>query len=72
MIAPYVERDPTAFYTYEEFLLGVDSLEEFCLLRTESIQGQLDGTIPSTTSEQVDSSELIDAEDIIMSALGSK
>ena len=48
LIAPYVERDPTRFYTYEEFETGVETLETFCRLRTESIAGQLDGSIPST------------------------
>ena len=33
MIAPYVEKDPTKFCTYEEFEEGVSTLKEFCLLR---------------------------------------
>ncbi len=41
IIAPYVEKDPTKFCTYEEFEKGVDTLKEFCRLRTESIEGQL-------------------------------
>ncbi|MBR2490223.1 MAG: CotH kinase family protein [Ruminiclostridium sp.] len=53
MIAPYVEKDPTKFCTYEEFRTGVDTLREFCLLRAESIQGQLAGS-----TEQVDASHL--------------
>ena len=59
LISPYVEKDPTAFCTYEEFLKGADTLKEFCLLRAESIRGQLDGSIPSTSEGQTaDSSAL--------------
>ena len=43
LISPYVERDPTKFYTYEEFTLGAETLTEFCLLRAESISYQLAG-----------------------------
>jgi spore coat protein CotH len=73
MIAPYVEKDPTKFCTYEEFLTGVDTLKEFCLLRAESVSGQLDGTIPSTTEEQRSkSSTLIQATNINVSDMGSQ
>ena len=48
MIAPYVEKDPTKFCTYEEFQEGVSTLKSFCVLRAESIEGQLDGTTSST------------------------
>lgn len=72
LIAPYVEKDPSAFYTYEEFESGVSTLREFCLLRKESICGQLDGTIPSTDSEQsIDNSTLIDASHLTLSDMGS-
>lgn len=72
LIAPYVEKDPTKFCTYEEFETGVDTLEQFCLLRAESIHGQLDGTIPSTSDGQSqDSSTLVDASAISISDMGS-
>ncbi|NLB15333.1 MAG: spore coat protein CotH, partial [Clostridiales bacterium] len=48
MISSYVEKDPTAFCSYEDFLLGADTIKNFCLLRAERVRGQLDGTIPST------------------------
>jgi len=35
MIAPFVEKDPTAFCSYEDFLLGAETIEQFCLLRPE-------------------------------------
>ena len=72
MIAPYVESDPTKFCTYEEFENGVSTLKEFCLLRAESVSGQLDGTIPSTSGEQSrDSSALVDASALSVSDMGS-
>ena len=47
-------------------------LIELCRLRAESIKGQLDGTIPSTTSGQsADASSLVDASSIDLSALGT-
>lgn len=72
LIAPYVEKDPTKFYTYEEFEQGVEALKTFCKLRTESIEGQLDGTIPSTTDGQSeDDSNLIDASSLTLSDMGT-
>ncbi len=70
MIAPYVEQDPTKFCTYEEFETGVSTLKEFCLLRAQSISGQLDGTIGSTSDTQ-DSSTLVDASSLQISDMGS-
>ncbi len=72
LIAPYVESDPTKFCTYDEFLAGVDTLEQFCLLRAQSIAGQLEGTIPSTQEgQQEDSSALIDGSQLDISQMGS-
>lgn len=72
LIAPYVERDPTWFYTYEEFETGVETLRTFCALRAESIAGQLNGTIPSTEEGQTEnSSDLVDASAITLSDMGT-
>ena len=72
LIASYVEQDPTKFCTYEEFETGVDTLESFCLLRAESLRGQLDGTIPSTSDgQQEDDSALVDASSISITDMGS-
>ncbi len=72
MIAPYVEQDPTKFCTYDEFEAGISTLKEFCLLRAESISGQLDGSIPSTSEGQnQDNTSLVDASDLSISAMGS-
>ena len=42
LISPYVEQDPSAFYSYEEFQTGVEALRTFCQLRAQSVRGQLD------------------------------
>lgn len=70
LIAPYVEKDPTGFCTYEEFQKGVSTLKDFCLLRAQSVSGQLDGSIPAD-SQAEDSEALIDGSEIDISAMGS-
>lgn len=71
MIAPYVENDPTAFCNYQDFNLGVDTIKEFCLLRAESIRGQLEGTIPSTFRQQEENPDVyIDASSVWLPDMG--
>ena len=72
LIAPYVEQDKTKFCTYEEFETGIETLKQFCLLRAQSINGQLDGTIPSTSDGQRDAQDsLVDASSISISDMGT-
>ncbi|MBQ6846714.1 MAG: CotH kinase family protein [Oscillospiraceae bacterium] len=72
LIAPYVERDPSKFCTYEEFETAVSVLKDFCLLRAESVSGQLNGTIPSTSEAQAeDNSTFVSAENLAINTLGS-
>lgn len=70
MISPYVESDPTRFCTCEEFETGAQTLREFCLKRAESISGQLDGSIGSTSDTQ-ERSTLIDAGSLKISDMGT-
>ncbi len=70
IISPYVEKDPTKFCTYEEFQKGSTTLKEFCVLRAESVKGQLNGTIGATSTTQI-SDTLIDASDLSTSDMGS-
>ncbi len=73
MIAPYVQKDPTKFCTFEEFAKGAQTLLEFCTLRAESIRGQLEGTIPATTDGQsADTTSLIDASHLTISDMGEQ
>lgn len=60
LIAPYVEKDPTAFCTADEFKLGVETLKEFCSLRTESVKLQLS-----------DSKDTVDTGDLNLSDMGT-
>ena len=67
-----VETDPTAFYTYDEYKVAAETLYETVMLRAESIEGQLSGSIPSTDEGQrADDSTLVDASAIDTSVMGS-
>ncbi len=65
LIRPYVEKDPTAFFTYEEFEQGMDTLRRFCELRSESISIQLEN------GETTENGNYVDASDITLSDMGS-
>lgn len=70
-ISTYVQNDPSAFYTYEQYQSAVEMLKQYGALRAQSVQGQLDGIIPSTTDGQsADSSALVDASSIDLSIMG--
>ena len=71
MLTPYVANDASAFCTTEEFDLAVQTLKTFCEKRAQSVQGQLEGTIPSTGAAQRNSDALIDAGDIATANMGS-
>jgi len=58
LIKSYVEKDPTAFYTYEEFEAGVETMREFCRLRSESISMQLANGATTSNMSYVDASGL--------------
>ncbi|MDE7302378.1 MAG: CotH kinase family protein [Oscillospiraceae bacterium] len=72
LIGGYVQKDPTAFYTYDEYQTALDAFKNIGKLRAESISGQLNGTVPSTTEgQQAASDKLIDASSVKLSELGS-
>ena len=71
-INEYVKNDAGAYYTYEQYEASLPVFIELGCLRAESIKGQLERTIPSTSVEQnANSSALVDASHINLSALGS-
>ena len=71
LIAPYVQKDPTAFCSFSDHKLAVDTLRQVCLLRAESIRGQLDGSIPATLRGQLEQPDAkIDASGIVLENLG--
>lgn len=65
LLKSYVEKDPTAFYSYDEFETGVDTLRQFCTLRSESISRQLANG--ETTSDM----SYVDASGLTLSDMGS-
>ena len=56
-ISTHVRNDAQAFCTYEEYEEATKALTNVLILRGESIRGQLDGTIPSTTTGQEETPE---------------
>ena len=60
MIDPYVQEDPTAFCTYEEFQTASQIIKSFCLKRAQSVTNQLNGS--NTT---------VDASELNLSAMGT-
>ena len=65
LIKSYVEKDPTAFYTYEEFETGVNTMRQFCALRSESISMQL------ANGETTSNMSYVDASALTLSDMGS-
>ena len=65
LIQSYVEKDPTAFYTDEEFETGVDTLRQFCSLRSQSISTQLE------TGETTENMGYTDASSISLTDMGA-
>lgn len=65
LIQSYVEEDPTAFYTYEEFEKGVETLRQFCSLRSESISKQIEN------GETTEDMGYVDASSITLSDMGA-
>lgn len=73
LITSYVSSDPTAFYTHEEYQTALTALKTFCKLRTESIRGQLNGSIPSTQEAQsAEKDSLVDTGSLNLSDMGAQ
>ena len=70
LIDELVAADPTAFYTYEEYQTAAETLRQVVTLRGQSIRGQLEGTIPSTSDGQRNSDGLIDGSHLDLTAMG--
>ncbi|AIQ52248.1 CotH kinase family protein [Paenibacillus sp. FSL R7-0331] len=48
MISSYVKADPSAFYTFEQYESGTQSVKTFMSTMAASVSGQLDGTIAAS------------------------
>ena len=64
MIRPYVKDDPSAFYKVEEFDEAVSTLKQFCTLRAQSINKQLNG--------EQKKEDMVDASAITLSKMGQQ
>ncbi len=72
LINDYVKNDATAFCTYEDYEKAVAGLITLGNLRAQSVQGQLNGTVPSYTAAQAANPEkLIPAGDFELQVLGN-
>ncbi len=72
LISDYVKNDATAFCTYEEYKTAISTFINLGELRAQSVQGQLDGTISSTSTEQnANTQKLVSAGGLKLSDLGS-
>ena len=71
MIRPYVKDDPSAFYKVEEFDEAVSTLKQFCTLRAQSINKQLNGELGSAASEQK-KEDMVDASATTLSKMGQQ
>lgn len=71
MILPYVEEDPSAFYSVDEFNKGYEALKTYCKLRAESIRKQLNGELSASSNEQ-NAEDFIDASSLELSDMGTQ
>ena len=70
LIDPYVENDPTAFCSFEDYKLAVRTLKRWVEIRSESIDKQLKGEYPSTIKEMSENEDLKIKADINIRDLG--
>ncbi len=70
LIDPYVENDPTAFCSFEDYKLAVRTLKRWVEIRSESIDKQLKGEYPSTIKEMNENEDLKIKADIDIRDLG--
>ena len=52
MIRPYVDKDPTAFYSVEDLDKAISALKTYCLKRSQSIRKQLNGELATSYEDQ--------------------
>lgn len=70
MLLPYVEKDPSALYSVEEYKNGCEVLRQLCNRRAESIREQLAGKLSAVSEEQSDR-EQVNASDLSVMDMGA-
>ena len=72
MLLPYIEQEPNGNVNIEQFYAAVESDMDFCYYRSESMRGQLNGDISTTTAGQEAAPEtLVDCSDFVSPDSGS-
>ncbi len=71
MLKPYIEKDPSSFYTAEEYTKAYKTLKNTCILRAKSIRSQLNGTLSTKTDNQK-TSDRVNASSIVIKDMGSQ
>lgn len=61
LISDYIKNDATAFYTFDEYEEAIKNLLNFGYDRATSISAQLDGTQPSTSAGNIETSVNLNA-----------
>lgn len=69
LLLPYIEQDPSAFFTAEQYRKAWTTLKSFCLLRAESIRKQLTGTLSCDTQQQTAEAR-VDASALSIDVMG--
>ncbi len=72
LIGDYVRADANPFYTYEEYQASLPVLKLLGEQRAQSVQGQLDGTVPSTTEAQAANPSALIESSLNLQTLGSQ
>ena len=70
MVAPYVEKDLTAYYSPEEFETAYLAMREIALLRAEIVRRQLAGAL-STHTELQSESDRVEASQLSVKDMGA-
>ena len=71
LIKRYVKKDASSFYTFGEFKAAVSAFKKIINYRSESVKGQLNGSIPSTSKEQEsESGKLYRIKDVGLAEIG--
>ena len=70
MLLPWVQKDPTAFCTADEFETACESLKKFYTYRTESVRRQLAGELSTVSGEQ-EPQAMVDVSDLDIMSMGA-
>lgn len=71
MLNSLVETDPSTLYDYQTYDTAAETLKQTVLLRGQSVNGQLNGSIPSTFREQNENkNRLVDGSGIDLYLMG--